>query len=417
MQQSFLFSKTRREDPKDETALNAKLLIRAGFVSKEMAGVYSFLPLGLKTLNKLNNLIRQELENLPAQEIEMTGLQNPDIWKKTDRWDNLSVWFKTELSDNGVVGFGWTHEEAITMMMKNHIHSYRDLPRAVYQIQTKYRNEERAKNGLLRGREFLMKDLYSFHATEDDLNKFYESVASAYEAIFSKLNLDTLVYRTRASGGAFSQFSDEFQLLSEAGEDIIHIHQAGQYVFNNEIFKPEVLSSFNLDKQDFRSSKAIEIGNIFKLGTRFSSPLELLYLDEKGQKQEVVMGSYGLGPSRLLGAIAEVLSDNRGLVWPESISPFQLHLLAFDDKGKKSEVLTKAKKFYHQLTDQGIEVLFDDRSLGAGEKMQDADLIGLPWRLVISEKTLSLGGGELKNRQTKEAEILPFNEITNRFKA
>jgi prolyl-tRNA synthetase len=346
----------------------------------------------------------------------MTGLQNSDSWEKTDRWNNLPVWFKTELSGGGSVGLGWTHEEAVTMMMKNHINSYRDLPKAVYQIQTKYRNEERAKSGLLRGREFLMKDLYSFHATESDLNEFYESVVSVYEVIFSKLNLDGLVYRTRASGGAFSQFSDEFQLLSESGEDLIHIHRTGQYVFNDEVFKADLLSSLKIDKQDFDSAKAIEIGNIFKLGTRFSAPLELLYLDEGGQKQEVIMGCYGLGPSRLLGAIAEVLSDDRGLVWPEAISPFRLHFLVFDEAGKNNEVLAEAQKFYDQLTIQGIEVLFDDRPLTAGEKMQDADLIGLPWRLIVSEKTLFAGGGELKNRQVEEVEILSFDEIVNRFK-
>lgn len=402
MKQSSLFTKTRREAPKDEVAKNAELLVRAGFVHKDLAGVYSFLPLGLRVLGKINEIIRAEMGALGAQEVLLTALQNPEIWKASGRWEGTAkdVWFKTELNAGGELGLGWTHEEAITNLARDYVSSYRDLPFAAYQIQTKFRNEARAKSGLLRGREFLMKDMYSFAADEAALDHFYEQVASAYERIFAKLGLGDKTYRTFASGGAFAKYSHEFQTLCSAGEDTIYVNDEKKIAVNKEVCTPEVLADLGLKAEELKPEAAIEVGNIFKLGTRFSEPLNLKYRDETGTEKLVVMGSYGLGPGRLLGTIAEVLADERGLVWPKAVAPFDLHLVELASKSQAAH--ERAVKIYEQLNQAGVRVLWDERDLSAGEKFADSDLLGLPERLVVSEKALAAGAFELKNRATGE---------------
>jgi len=342
MFQSQLFSKTRREDPKDEVSRNAKLLIRAGFIHKEMAGVYSYLPLGLRVLNKINGIIRKEMDALGAVELELTALQNPLLYEKTDRWSGgkVDIWFKTELQTGGELGLGFTHEEAITELLKNHVSSYKDLPRAIYQIQTKFRNETRAKSGILRGREFLMKDLYSFHVSEEDLDNFYDKVEGAYERIFERIGLGDSTYITFASGGVFSKYSHEFQTLSEAGEDLIYLSEGKRLAVNKEVLNDETLSELGLSRDELIEKKSIEVGNIFKLGTRFSQPLGLYFKDEKGESRPVVMGCYGLGPARIMGVIAEIKSDNKGLVWPRAVAPFDIHLVIL---GKEVELSVTAR--------------------------------------------------------------------------
>ena len=411
MKQSQLFTKTRREAPKDEVAKNAQLLIRAGFIHKEMAGVYSFLPLGLRTLNKIVGIIREEMNAIGGQEISMTALQDKKIWEASDRWDDAKVdnWFKTKLKNGSEVGLAFTHEEALTNIMTDQIRSFRDLPQSVYQFQTKFRNEERAKSGILRGREFLMKDLYSFNVDEKAHNDFYERAKVAYKKVYKRLGLGDNTYITFASGGSFSKYSHEFQTICEAGEDTIYVDEKKKLAVNKEVLNDDVLRDLGITRADLVEKKAIEVGNIFTLGTKFSDALSLNYKDAEGKPKSVFMGSYGIGPSRVMGTIAELWSDDKGLVWPEAVSPFDIHLIAIFDKDGK--VVKQAQELYEKLTKQGIEVLFDDRDATAGEKFSDSDLIGIPKRIVISAKTLAEDSVETKDRKTGKVEMVKILSI------
>jgi len=391
---------------------NAQLLIRAGFIHKEMAGVYDYLPLGLRVLNNICNIIREEMGAIGGQEVSLSHLQNPEIWKTTDRWDDIKVdnWFKTKLKNDTELGLGFTHEEPLTALLREHVQSYRDLPIYPYQITSKFRNEMRAKSGIMRGREFLMKDMYSFTTNQEELDNFHEKCAGAYMRIFDRFGIGERTYRTFASGGVFSKYSDEFQTISESGEDSIFVSRKRRIAVNKEVCSDEVLTDLGLSRSELEEKKAIEVGNIFKLGTRFSEPLGFLYTDENGAKKPVIMGSYGIGPSRLMGTIAEVLSDEKGLVWPESVAPYKIHLVEISAKEGKG-VQTHAKKLYAHLVQEGIEVLMDDRELPAGQKFADADLIGIPYRVVVSEKTMASGKLELKNRATGEVRRLSETEL------
>lgn len=399
MRQSQLFTKTRREAPADEVSKNAQLLVRAGYVHKEMAGVYSYLPLGLRTLNKIVGIIREEMNAIGGQELVMSSLQDPAIWKTTDRWEQ-DVWFKTSLKVGGEIGFGWTQEEAITRIASQQVSSYRDLPFAAYQIQTKFRNEERAKSGIMRGREFLMKDLYSFHTTQEDLDAFYEQAKEAYTQVFARVGVGEKTFITFASGGAFSKYSHEFQTLSSAGEDTVYVSHEKGIAINSEVLNDEVLTDLGLSRDALEERTAIEVGNIFKLGTRFSEPLGLTYTDETGTKKPVVMGCYGIGPTRLMGTIVELLSDEKGLVWPEAIAPFQYHLVSLGHGG--DEIAQAADALYRDLTAAGLEVLYDDRDLRAGEKFTESDLLGIPKRIVVGKDALATGQFEVVDRATGE---------------
>jgi prolyl-tRNA synthetase len=412
MRQTALFTKTRKDAPKDEEAKNAQLLIRGGFVHKEMAGVYAYLPLGLRTLHNIVQVIREEMNAIGGQELVMTALQDKNLWSKTDRWDDAKVdnWFKTEFKSGGETGLAITHEEPITRMMTDHISSYRDLPVSAYQFQNKFRNELRAKSGVMRGKEFLMKDLYSFSKDEAEHAAFYASAREAYSKVFERLGLGATTYVTFASGGIFSPFSEEFQTLSEAGEDTIYVHEGKKVAVNKEVYTDENLATLGLTKADLVEKKSIEVGNIFNLGTRFSEPLGLMYTAEDGSRKPVVMGSYGIGPTRLLGTIVEVLSDDKGMVWPESIAPFKYHLLcvAPDDEA----VSAYADELYGALP--ANQTLYDDRSVRAGEKFADSDLIGIPWRLIVGKDTLKEGTIELVNRATGEVTKLTREQVLAR---
>ena len=411
MKQSQLFTKTRREAPKDEIAKNAQLLIRAGFIHKEMAGAYSWLPLGLRTLNKIVGVIREEMNAIDGQEVYLTAFQDRKSWEATGRWDDqaVDVWFKTKLKNGSEIGLAFTHEEPLTALMKDHIRSFRDLPSAVYQFQTKFRNEERAKSGILRGREFLMKDLYSFNTDEKTHQAYYERARQAYVRIFDRLGLGAQTYVTFASGGSFSKYSHEFQTVTEAGEDTIYVHEGKKIAVNREVLTDEVLKDLGVNRSDLIEKKAVEVGNIFSLGTRFSDVLGLSYKDAEGQSKPVVMGSYGIGPGRVLGTIAEVWSDEKGLIWPESVAPFAVHLVAlYDEAGK---VAKAADALYAAFSQKGIEVLYDDRDVGAGEKFSDSDLIGIPKRYIISEKTLKTDSIEIKDRRTGKVTMVTVSEV------
>lgn len=405
MRQSELFTKTRKEIPKDEVSKNAGLLIRAGYIYKEMAGVYAYLPLGLRVQNKIVGIIREEMDKIGGQEVSLTALQQKETWQPTDQWDDdkVDVWFKTKLKNGTELGLSVTHEAALTKLMKDFVSSYRNLPVYVYQFQTKFRNEARAKSGIMRSREFIMKDLYSFSRSAEEHAEFYEKAKQAYITIFDRLGIGAETYVTFASGGMFSKFSHEFQTVSEAGEDTVFVNEAKKLAVNKEVFNEEVLKDLGMDRSDFAEKKAVEVGNIFNLGTRFSDALGLKYKDEKGAFKPVVMGSYGIGPGRVMGTIVEVHADEKGIVWPESVAPFNVHLVALYDQAGK--VKAAADGLYKKLTDKGVEVLYDDRDASAGEKFSDADLIGIPWRYVVSEKTLAADSVEVKDRATGKVEM------------
>ena len=415
MRQSQLFTKTRREAPKDEVAKNAQLLIRGGFVHKELAGVYSYLPLGMRVLNNITRIIREEMNAIGGQEVVLSALQSPELWSRSGRWadEQIDVWFKTKLKSGGELGLATTHEEPLTALMSEYVQSYKDLPKYVYQFQTKFRNELRAKSGIMRTREFVMKDLYSFNRDEKEFRAFYEQCAAAYEKIFRRAGIGEKTFRTFASGGSFSKYSDEFQCVCEAGEDTIYVNEKKGIAVNKEVYTDDVLKDLGLDKSELEEKRAIEVGNIFPLGTRFSEALDLKFKDEEGKMVPVVMGSYGIGPGRLMGTIAEVLSDEKGIVWPREVAPFDAHLVSIT--GGSADVAAEAERLYELLNENGIETLYDDREARAGEKFADADLIGIPLRMVVSEKMLQQGGIEITERATGAASFVPDSGILEYF--
>jgi len=415
MRQSHLYTKTRKEAPADETSRNAELLIRAGFIHKEMAGVYTLLPLGLRTFNNIVGIIREEINAIGGQEITLGSLQEPELWSKTDRWGAaVDVWFTTKLKAGNDLGLAFTHEEPITKMMTNFVRSYKDLPKFVYQFQTKFRNETRAKSGIMRTREFVMKELYSFCRTQEEQENYYNVVKDTYVKIFNRLGIGEKTFVTFASGGSFTKYSHEFQTVCDAGEDDIYIHDEKHIAINKEVLLPEVLLDLGIEQKDLRIAKASEVGNIFNLGTRFSEALDLTYQDEHGEKHSVWMGSYGIGPARVMGVIAETLSDERGLVWPTSVAPYSVHLIVLG-KDKDGETHKHAEDLYKKLLDSHVEVLFDDRELQAGEKFADSDLIGIPMRIVVSDKSLASGGVEVKERAGTTSDIISIQQCLHMF--
>jgi prolyl-tRNA synthetase len=411
MRQSQLFTKTRKEAPKDEVSKNAQLLIRAGYIQKQMAGVYAMLPLGLRVFNNIVGIIREEMNKIGGQEITMTALQDPAPWKVSGRWEDkvVDIWFRTMLKNGSEIGLANTHEEPLTALMTEYISSYKDLPKYVYQFQTKFRNETRAKSGIMRTREFVMKDLYSFDTNEAEFKKFYEKCAEAYMKIFERVGLGEKTYRTFASGGSFSKFSDEFQTICDAGEDIIYVHEGKKIAVNDEVYTDEVLSELGIKREEMVEHKAIEVGNIFPLATKYSGPLNLNYKNEQGENVPVYMGSYGIGPARVMGTVAELLSDEKGLVWPESIAPFRVHLVELANDN--ADVRKEAQEVYNELTRAGIEVLWDDTDRRAGEKFADSELIGIPWRVVVSEKTLASGKYECVERSSGKVVHITLDEL------
>lgn len=410
MRLSQLFTKTTRNIPADETARNAQLLIQAGFIDKEMAGVYAFLPLGKIVLDNIVQIIREEMNAVGGQEVSLTALQSSEVWEASGRWSDevMDVWFRTELANGAVLGLAPTHEEPLTHLMKRFISSYKDLPSYPYQFQVKFRNELRSKSGLMRGREFLMKDLYSFSADVAQHEAFYDKIAEAYDKVFKRLGIGDITYKTFASGGSFSKYSHEFQTISSVGEDTIYVHKAKNLAINKEVYNDEVLADLGIDKSELEELTAVEVGNIFTLGTKFSEALGLTFTAEDGTVEPVFMGSYGIGPSRLMGLIAEHFADDKGLVWPAAVAPAMVYIARLSDK---PEVVEQADALYDRLTASGMAVLYDDRDLRAGEKFGDADLMGIPYRVIISDKTVAAGNYELKARQASEAQVVELAEL------
>ncbi len=410
MRLTKLVTRTSKMVPSEEESKNAQLLIRAGYVHKEMSGVYSYLPLGKIVLDNIANIVREEINKTGAFEVQMSSLQSRELWEKTGRWDDKLVdnWFKTKLANGQELGLGLTHEEPVINSLLPFVSSYKDLPFAVYQVQTKFRNEIRAKSGLMRSRELLMKDQYSFSKSEDDHKKYYEEMADVYLKIYSRFGVGDITYRTYADGGIFSEFSDEFQTLSEVGEDTIYVDEEKRIAINKEVYKDDVLKKLGLDKSKLVERKAVEVGNIFSLGTKYTKELGLDYIDENGKKQDIVMGCYGIGVSRMMGLLAEHFSDEKGLSWPKEVAPAIVYLINI---GNDSEVVKAADEAYDELTAKGIKVIYDDRDLRPGEKFADADLLGIPYRVVVSEKNLAEKKYELKARNEDSLHILSMQEL------
>ncbi|MGZ6005345.1 MAG: aminoacyl--tRNA ligase-related protein [Candidatus Saccharimonadales bacterium] len=410
MKLSQLFTKSRKEVPADETARNAQLLIKAGFIHKQMAGAYDFLPLGLKVLDNIAEVVRQEMNQVGGQEVKLTSLQRKDLWERTGRWSDEVVddWFKTKLANDTELGLGLTHEEPLTDLLVDYVNSYKDLPLLIYQIQTKFRNELRAKSGILRGREFLMKDMYSFARNQAEHEEIYDRIKQAYVKVYDRLGIGQLTYPTFASGGIFSKFSDEFQTVTVAGEDQIFLDKNKKVAVNSEVNNDEVLQDLGLARADLKEQTAAEVGNIFNLGSKYSKALGLEFTDEKGNRQPVIMGCYGIGISRCMGVIAEVLSDEKGLVWPESIAPAKAIIVQI---GSDEAVNKSAEKLYKDLTEAKVEVIYDDRDMRPGEKFADADLMGIPYRVVVSDKTIAKHEFEVKRRTEDTHRLLTAQEL------
>jgi len=410
MRQSNLFTRTRREAPKDEVAKNASLLIRGGFIDKLSAGVYTYLPLGFIVLKKIENIIREEINKVGAQEVLMPSLHPKELWLKTGRWDKMTDLFKVTDCAGKESALAPTHEETVVPLAQAFVQSYKDLPMSIYQFQNKFRMELRAKSGVLRAREFIMKDMYSFHADEKDMSEFYEKMADVYESIFKRLGIGDFTYKTYASGGTFSRYSHEFQMLTSAGEDTIYLCEKCKIAVNKEIIDTQKVCP-KCGKNDFTEKKAVEVGNIFELKTKFTEPFQMKYKDEKGKDQIVVMGCYGIGLGRVMGAIVEALSDDNGIIWPEQIAPFKMHLVAIF--GKDANVKKEADALYEKLTKKGISALYDDREMRPGEKFSDSDLIGIPYRVVVSEKTIKEGVYEVKERKSGKVKMMSEKDLLN----
>jgi len=406
---SKLFGKTVREVSKQFEAKNHELLTKAGFINQVSAGIFDMLPLGKRVLAKIENIIREEMNSIGGQEVLMPMLISKSRWEATDRWNTVDILFKTKSQFDQEYGLAFSHEETITPLAKKYIKSYRDLPLALYHITSKFRDEPRPKSGILRGREFGMKDLYSFHATKEDLITYYKTVTEAYIKIFNRCGLAKIKI-TEASGGSFTKkISHEFNIITPAGEvDLIYCKTCA-FAQNEEIATVKVKDKCPKCKIGIlQKARAIEVGNIFDLGDKFSRAFDLKFVDQEGGQNYVIMGCYGIGTTRLLGTIVEVHNDNQGIIWPKSVAPYHIHLIGLDLKDK--EVAKKANEIYKKLIDVGVEVLFDDRvEASAGEKFADADLIGIPIRLVVSKRTGDKI--ELKKRNENKTQLISFDEV------
>lgn len=412
MKISQLFTKTLKDAPADEVAKNAQLLTRAGYIYKVMAGVYAYTPLGLRVVEKIKQIVREEMDAIGGQELIMTNLQPKEVWEGTGRWSDevVDIWFKTQLKDGTDVGLAWSHEEAIMTMMKQYVKSYKDLPTYVYQFQTKLRNELRAKSGIMRGREFVMKDMYSLSTDAEQHETFYQATIEAYKRIYDRLGLGEDTYVTFASGGAFTKFSHEFQTLCEAGEDVIYVNREKGIAVNEEVLNEDTLSTLGVSREELQPMKSAEVGNIFNFGTEKSEQMEAYYTNESGEQVPIFLGSYGVGITRVMGVIVEKFADEKGLVWPENVAPVKVYLVSIGERGTE-----QADALYERLTSAGIEVLYDDRDERPGTKFADAELLGIPYRLTVSDRLIDEGKYELTRRTDGVTELLTPDELLDKL--
>lgn len=407
MRLSKNFTRTTKQAPADEVARNAQLLIRAGYVHKTMAGVYSYLPLGLKVVENIKQIVREEMNKIDSQELVMSTLQRKETWQETGRWSDelVDVWFKSKLQDGTEVGFGWTHEEPIVDLLRNYLKSYKDLPISVYQFQNKLRNELRAKSGIMRGREFVMKDMYSVHASKEDLDNYYNAAIEAYKRCYDRFGIGDETYVTFASGGAFTKFSHEFQTICDAGEDYIYLHRGKNIAVNEEVLD-DAVKELDIDRSELERVKTAEVGNIFNFGTQKSEEMRLVFTDAEGVEQYAYMGSYGIGITRVMGVIVEKFADDKGLVWPENIAPAKVYLVQIGSQSRAT-----ADELYQKLQSAGIETIYDDRDERPGVKFADAELLGIPYRVTVSDRLLDDGKWEVSTRQTGEQRLLTADEL------
>lgn len=404
MRLSQNFTRTSKTAPADEVAKNAQLLIRAGYVYKVMAGVYAYTPIGLRVLENIKQIVREEMNAIGGQELIMSSLQKKSTWEETGRWDDevVDVWFKSKLKDDTEVGFGWSHEEAIIEMMKQYLKSYKDLPINVYQFQTKMRNELRSKSGIMRGREFIMKDMYSCSVDARQHETFYQACIEAYNRVFDRLGIGDDTYVTFADGGAFTKFSHEFQTVCEAGEDVIYLNREKNIAINEEVMNDENLAELGVSRDELEKVKTAEVGNIFNFGTAKSQETGFTFTDGEGKEQLVHLGSYGIGITRAMGVIVEKFADEKGIVWPEAVAPAKVYLVRIGGEAavKQADVL------YEELQTKGVEVIYDDRDERPGTKFADAELMGIPFRVTVSDRLLESESFELTVRQTGATDIL-----------
>lgn len=410
MKQSELFTKTLRQPPKDEETINAQLLVRAGFVNKLMAGVYSYLPLGLLVLKKISQIVKEEMDAIGGQEILMPSLHPAEPWKKTGAWDKVDVLFKLKSRTGKDYALGQSEEEVVTPLVMKNVQTYKDLPVSVYQIGWKYRDELRSKSGLLRGREFFMKDMYSFHEDQKDFERYYEIVKKAYLKILERVGLVAKV--TEASGGGFSEkISYEFMVLTDAGEDKILYCDVCEFCVNEQIAKNKAGDKCpKCGKGGLNAATASEVGNVFDLGQKYGKDFGLTFKDKDNNKRHPVMGCYGLGISRLMGVLVEKFHDDKGIIWPKSVSPFDFHLINI------AKDPTKADKIYESLQSEELAVLYDQRQVSAGEKFADSDLIGIPVRILVSDKTLMEDSVEIKERGSSRSQLIAIKDIIKKLK-
>lgn len=396
--------------PKDADTVNHRLLVQAGFVRQLMAGVYTYLPFGLRVLRKIEKVVREEMDAIGGEEILMPMLHPAEIWKTSGSWDSIDVLFKLKSRTSKDYALGQSQEEVVTPLMKEFIRSYRDLPRAIYHIQWKFRDELRAKAGILRGREFFMKDMYSFHENQEDFDRFYEIAKEAYLKIFSRLGLVSKV--TEASGGGFTEkISYEFEVLTDAGEANILYCDSCEFCVNIDDFTTYKNGDRcpKCGKNDLKSATASEVGNVFDLGRKYSEAFGLSYTDQNGESKYPIMGCYGIGITRTMGVIVEKFHDEKGIIWPKNLAPFLVHLIDIQQT-------EEAEKIYEQLKKEAVEILWDDREMSAGEKFADADLIGCPVRVVVSSRSLQAGGVEVKLRNEEEGKIISTEKLSEFIK-
>lgn len=407
MRLSKNFTRTTKQAPADEVARNAQLLIRAGFVFKTMAGVYSYTPLGLRVLENIKQIVREEMNAIGSQELIMSTLQRKELWQETGRWSDelVDVWFKSTLQDGTDVGFGWTHEEPIVELLRSYLKSYKDLPISVYQFQNKLRNELRAKSGIMRGREFIMKDMYSVHAAKEDLDAYYDQVIEAYKRCYDRFGIGNDTYVTFASGGAFTKFSHEFQTICEAGEDYIYLHRGKNIAVNEEVLD-DAVKELGIKRNELEKVKTAEVGNIFNFGTQKSEEMNLVFTGSDGVQHYAYMGSYGIGITRVMGVIVEKFADEKGLIWPENIAPARVYLVQIGEKSR-----TAADELYEALGAQGVEVLYDERDERPGVKFADAELMGIPLRVTVSDRLLDGKEWEVVARASGERQLLTTDEL------
>ena len=407
MRLSKNFTRTTKQAPADEVARNAQLLIRAGFVFKTMAGVYSYTPLGLRVLENIKQIVREEMNAIGSQELIMSTLQRKELWQETGRWSDelVDVWFKSTLQDGTDVGFGWTHEEPIVELLRSYLKSYKDLPISVYQFQNKLRNELRAKSGIMRGREFIMKDMYSVHAAKEDLDAYYDQVIEAYKRCYDRFGIGNDTYVTFASGGAFTKFSHEFQTICEAGEDYIYLHRGKNIAVNEEVLD-DAVKELGIKRNELEKVKTAEVGNIFNFGTQKSEEMNLVFTGSDGMQHYAYMGSYGIGITRVMGVIVEKFADEKGLIWPENIAPARVYLVQIGEKSRAA-----ADELYETLGAQGVEVLYDERDERPGVKFADAELMGIPLRVTVSDRLLDGKEWEVVARASGERQLLTTDEL------